>query len=56
VYGQVGDRVVITAGAMSGTEGVILQLKPNQRRLLIEISFLSARLEVEVDEALVVKA
>jgi transcription antitermination factor NusG len=56
VYGQVGDRVVITAGSMVGTEGTILQLKPNQRRLLLEVSFLGARLEVELDETLVVKA
>jgi transcription antitermination factor NusG len=56
VYGQVGDRVVITAGSMTGTEGVILQLKPNQRRLLLEVSFLGARMEVEIDETLVVKA
>lgn len=55
VYGQVGDRVVITAGAMTGTEGVITQFKPNLRRLVLEVSFLGARLEVEVDEGVVVR-
>jgi transcription antitermination factor NusG len=56
VFGQVGDRVVITAGALTGTEGVILQLKPDRRRLVLEVSFLGARLEVEVDDALVARA
>jgi transcription antitermination factor NusG len=56
VYGQVGDRVVIMAGAMTGTEGIILQLKPNQRRLRLEVTFLGALLDVELDETLVVKA
>lgn len=56
VYGQVGDRVVITAGALAGTEGVIRQLKPNQRRLVLEVSFLGARREVEVDDTVVTKA
>lgn len=55
VFGHPGDRVVIAAGSMAGSEGVILQLKPNQRSLVLEISFLNARLEVEIDEALVVK-
>lgn len=55
VYGQVGDRVVITAGAMTGTEGVITQFKPNLRRLVLEVSFLGARLDVEVDEGVVVR-
>ena len=55
VYGQIGDRVVIMAGAMTGTEGVILQLKPNQRRLRLEVSFLGALMDVELDETLVAK-
>ena len=55
VFGQVGDRVYITAGSLAGTEGVILQLKPNQRRLVLEVSFLGARLEVEIDDALVAR-
>jgi transcription antitermination factor NusG len=55
VYGQVGDHVRIVRGSMSGAEGVILQLKPNQRRLVLEVSFLGARLDVEVDESLIVR-
>jgi transcription antitermination factor NusG len=56
VFGQIGDRVYITAGSLAGTEGVILQLKPNQRRLVLEVSFLGVRLEVEIDDALVAKS
>ena len=56
VFGQIGDRVYITAGSLAGTEGVILQLKPNQRRLVLEVSFLGARLEVVIDDALVARS
>ncbi|HEX3147584.1 MAG TPA: transcription termination/antitermination NusG family protein [Gemmataceae bacterium] len=55
VYGQIGDRVVIMAGAMTGTEGKILQLRPNQRRLRLEVTFLGVLMDVELDETLVVK-
>jgi hypothetical protein len=32
------------------------KLKPNQRRLVLEVSFLGDRLEVEIDDALVAKS
>ena len=56
VYGQVGRRVVIVAGSFVGSEGTILQLKPNQRRLVLEISFLGVKMDVEMDETIVVKS
>lgn len=50
VYGSPGDKVRIIAGPLTGTAGVILNLKPKKRILVLEISFLSVRVEVEVEE------
>jgi transcription antitermination factor NusG len=51
--GAVGDAVRITGGPLIGHEGVVVRAKPNRWVLVLEISFLGARLEVEVDERLV---
>ncbi len=50
VYGSPGDKVRIVSGPLCGTQGVIRALKPKKRILVLEISFLSVRLEVEVEE------
>jgi len=55
VYGKVGDLVKIVRGPMSGTEGTILRLKPNQKKLVLEIGFLNRRLEIEIGEEWVAK-
>lgn len=53
--GGVGDVVRVTGGTLAGHEGRILRVKPNRWVLVIEVSFLGARLEAEVDERLVEK-
>lgn len=53
LVGAVGDVVRITGGPFAGHEGLVLRTKPNRWVLVLEISFLGARMEVEVDERLV---
>lgn len=50
VYGSPGDHVRIISGPLCGSQGVVLALKPKKRVLVLEVSFLGARLEVEVEE------
>jgi transcription antitermination factor NusG len=56
LYGRPGEVVRITGGPLSGYEGSILQYRPNARQLILEVSFLGARLEVELDEHFLKKA
>lgn len=51
--GAVGDTIRITGGPLVGYEGRVVKAKPGKWRLVVEVSFLGARLEVEVDERLV---
>ena len=53
LVGGVGDVVRITGGPLTGYAGTIVKSKPNKWLLILEVSFLGARLEVEVDERLV---
>jgi hypothetical protein len=48
--GGVGQIVRITGGPLAGHQGPIVRAQPNRWQLILEISFLGARLEVEVDE------
>ncbi len=50
IYGSPGDRVRIISGPLCGSQGVVRSLKPRKRILVLEISFLGTRLEVEVEE------
>jgi len=50
-----GDVVRILGGPLAGHEGRVMRVKPNRWVLVIEVSFLGARLEAEVDERLVEK-
>jgi transcription antitermination factor NusG len=50
IYGSPGDKVRIVSGPLCGTRGVVLALKPKKRNLVLEISFLGVRVEVEVEE------
>jgi hypothetical protein len=56
LIGAVGDVVRITGGPLTGFRGTIVRTKPNQWQLVLEVSFLGARLEVEVDERMVERA
>jgi len=55
LVGDTGDVVRIVGGPLTGYEGKIVRLKPNKWQVVIEVSFLGARMEVEVDERLVEK-
>src|SRR5262249_17393050 len=51
--GGVGDVVRVVGGPLAGHEGRIVRVKPNRWVLVVEGSFLGARLEAEVGERLV---
>jgi transcription antitermination factor NusG len=53
--GGVGDVVRVVGGPLAGHEGRVVRVKPNRWVLVIEVSFLGARMEAEVDERLVEK-
>jgi hypothetical protein len=55
LVGGVGDVVRILGGPLAGHEGRVVRVKPNRWVLVIEVSFLGARLEAEVDERLIEK-
>jgi transcription antitermination factor NusG len=55
LVGGVGDVVRVLGGPLAGHEGKVVRVKPNRWVLVIEVSFLGARLEAEVDERLVEK-
>ena len=49
----VGDVVRVVGGPLSGHEGRVVRVKPNKWILVVEVTFLGARLEAEVDERLI---
>ena len=53
LVGRVGDVVRIVGGPLTGYAGTVVKAKPNKWQLVLEVSFLGARLEIEVDERLV---
>ena len=55
VVGGVGDVVEVVGGPLLGYRGPIRRLKPNRFQVVLEVSFLGARLDVEVDESQVRK-
>lgn len=56
LIGSVGDVVRITGGPLTGFRGTVVRARPNQWQLILEVSFLGARLEVAVDERMVERA
>jgi transcription antitermination factor NusG len=50
IYGSPGEKVRIVSGPLSGTRGIVRSLKPKKRILVLEVSFLGVRVEVEVEE------
>lgn len=55
VVGSIGDVVEVVGGPMLGYRGPITRVKPNRYQIVVEVSFLGARMDVEVDEGLVQK-
>jgi transcription antitermination factor NusG len=53
VVGRPGDVVRITGGSLAGNEGKILRLKPSRWQVVLEVSFIGARLVAEVDGRLI---
>lgn len=53
VAGKVGDVVRITGGPLVGQQGKVTKVRPNKWVLVVEVSFLGAKLEVELDERMV---
>lgn len=49
---EVGQRVVITAGAMAGIEGILLR-KQNKARLIVVVESISRAFSVEIESACV---
>ncbi len=50
MFGQPGEVVHILRGPLKGLEGLIVQLKPKRRQLLLRVSMLGTRLEVDISE------
>jgi hypothetical protein len=55
IVGRPGDVVRISGGPLVGCEGVILRLKPNKWQVVLEVSFIGARIVAEVDDRLIEK-
>jgi transcription antitermination factor NusG len=55
VYGKPGDVVRVAGGLFAGQVGVIRWLKPEERKIILEIKFLGVQLEVDVEEHLIQK-
>ena len=55
-YLREGQRVRITDGLLAGTEGILLQTKPNKGLLVVSVNLLQRSVAVEVDCTLVAPA
>jgi transcriptional antiterminator RfaH len=55
VYGKPGDTVQVIGVPFAGEYGVVCQSKPNKRIVVLEISFLGVRVEVDLEEHLIQK-
>jgi len=53
LIGRVGDTVRIVGGSLAGYTGKVVRVNPNRWVVFVEMSFLGARQEVEVDERMV---
>ncbi len=56
VLGAVGDTVRIVGGPLTGALGTVLRHIPGSARVVLEVSFLGARVEAVIDDKLVEKA
>lgn len=55
VVGQIGDPIRIVGGPLVGTEGKIVRLKPNRYAVIVEISMIGAKREVELSEGMITR-
>jgi transcription antitermination factor NusG len=55
VVGEIGDRIRITGGPLLGHEGKIVRLKPNRYAVIVEVSMIGARFQVELSEGMVAR-
>ena len=55
VVGQPGDRIRIVGGPLVGNEGKIVKLKPNRYAVIIEVSLIGAKLQVELAEGMIAR-
>ncbi len=55
VYGKTGDAVRIVGSSFAGERGIVRQTKPEKRIVVVEISFLGVRVEIDLDEHLIEK-
>ena len=55
VVGQPGDRIRIVGGPLVGNEGKIIKLKPNRFAVIIEVSLIGARMQVELAEGMITR-
>jgi transcription antitermination factor NusG len=53
VVGQPGDHIRVVGGPLTGNEGTIVKLKPNKYAVIVEVSLIGARLEVELAEGMI---
>lgn len=56
VVGQPGDRIRVVGGPLTGNEGTIVRLKPNKYAVVVEVSLIGARLEVELADSMITRA
>jgi transcription antitermination factor NusG len=56
VFGRPGTVVRVVGGPLRGVEGVISRLKPEKRVIVLEITFLGVRQEVELEEHHIAKS
>lgn len=54
--GRVGEVARIAGGSLAGYRGTVVRTDPQRWVVVLEVSFLGTRLEVEVDERLVERA
>ncbi len=55
VLGSVGSKVRIIGGALAGYEGSIIKVNPNQSILILELSLINTRIEVQIEQNMVEK-
>jgi transcription antitermination factor NusG len=56
VVGQPGETVRVVGGPLTGSVGIIVQLKPNKYAIVIEVSLIGSRILAEIDESMLARA
>ncbi len=50
IVGRPGETVRVVGGLFAGQHGIIRRLKPDEQQIVLEITFLGVRIEVDVEE------